>query len=335
MKIIKKILGFLLYLVMLIILFLVGLSIWNIICSNNEEKNIKAPGDKIEVYEDEYIHAVKSGIGEYTIVLLPGMGTASPYYDYYKLNESLSQKYATIVMEPLGYGFSDDTDKPRTLENYENELSKVLDYYNVHENIILLGHSYSGISNFNYANKHDEVKGIVCLDCTTAYQIETHVENGTFNEEIPKTPIYYSYVSPLGISRFAYLTFLKSTAKELLEDVPVAYQSAYKHFLYSKTLNKTIINEINDIYQNQLDIFGQYYREDLNVLTILSNETIDEMQQYKNDGDFYHDWEEMHNLLISNPQKQKIYILEGNHYIHHGNVEEISTKIDEMISEIK
>ena len=59
------------------------------------------------------------------------------------------------------------------------------------------------------------------------------------------------------------------------------------------------------------------------------------MKEYKNDGDFYHDWQEMHYLLMSNPSIQKIYILDGDHYIHHGNVDTISSMIDEMINEIK
>ena len=153
-----------------------------------ENSNIKMPGDKIEVYDNEFIHSVRMGSGNYTVVFLPGMGTASPYYDYYKLASLVSKNNQVIVIEPFGYGFSDDIDKERTLDNYEYELSKELDYYNVKDNIILLGHSYSGLSNLNYSKKHEEVKGIVCLDCTTAYQIETHLDNGSFKEEPPSLP---------------------------------------------------------------------------------------------------------------------------------------------------
>ena len=291
------------------------------------------PGDKIEVYDGEYIHAYMKESGTTTVVFLPGMGTASPYYDYYKLADLVSKKYNVLVIEPLGYGFSSDTQKPRTLDNYENELSKVLEHFKIDNNIILLGHSYSGISNFNYANKHEEVKGLVCLDCTTAYQIETHVYNGYYTEQKPVMPEYYSYASPLGLVRLAYNTILEDMIyDELVKDIPDEYKDMYQYFLYNKTLNKTIIHEANDIYDNQLAILEQKYRNNLNVLTILSDETIKEMKEYKKEGDFYHDWEEMHNLLISNPEIQKIHVLEGNHYIHHGNEEKISSLIDEMIS---
>ena len=334
MIVIKKIIKIIGYILLISLIFLFLICLWHHINNSITKKNMIIPGDRIEVYENEYIHSSKIGKGDYTIVFLPGMGTSSPYYDYYKLANEVSKNNQVIIMEPFGYGFSDNTSKNRNLDNYENELSRVLNYYNVKDNIILLGHSYSGISNLNYANKHSEVKGIICLDCTSAYQIETHVKDGKFIEEVPKTSKAYTFISPLGITRFGYSTFMKSVEKELLVDVPKEYQKDYKYFLYNKTLNKTIINEINDIYYNQLELFGKKYRDDLYVSTILSNETIKEMKEYTKEGSFYHDWEEMHNLLISNKDNQKIYTLNGNHYIHHGNIDRITNIINTMVDEI-
>lgn len=322
--------------ILFIIAFLLIIYVWHHIMNSIEEKNISVPGDKIEIYENEYIHSVKMGNGRYTLVLLPGMGNASPFYDFYKLANKLSEYNTVIIYEPFGYGFSDFTSKERSLDNYEYELSKMLDYYNIKEDIILVGHSYSGISNLNYVNKHNEVKGLVCLDCTTAYQIETHVSNGKFSEEVPSTSSIYTIFSPMGLTRLAMGTIMvKSVDKELLADMPNKYHKNYKHFLYNNTLNKTIVNEVNGIYYNQLEMFNIKYRDDLNVLTILSDETVESMKQYKKDGDFKKDWEEMHQALISNNSIQHIYTLHGNHYIYHGNVDEITNKINDMINEIK
>ena len=327
-KVIKFIIG-------TIIFLLAAACIWHNGVNIIEDKEMTRPGDKIEVYDNLYMHAVKMGEGDYTIVLLPGMGTASPYYDYYNLATELSKENQVIVVEPYGYGFSDDISKKRSLDNYEYELSTVLDYYQIKNNIILLGHSYSGISNFNYSNNHGEVKGLVCLDCTTEYQVETHVEDGKFKEEVPKTSGVYAWLSPLGITRVGYTFFLKSVQDELLEDIPSEYHDFYKHFLYNKTMNRTIIREIDDIPANELALLYKKYREDLYVTTILSDKTIESMKADKEEGYFNQDWEEMHNHLISNPNIQKIYTLKGNHYIHHGNVEEISFYINNMISSIK
>ena len=330
-----KFLKFIFNTIQLIIFLFIVIFAWHKIENYFTEKTLYMPGEKIKIYDNEYIHSVKMGSGDYTIVFLPGLGTASPYYDFYKLATEVSKNNQVIIMEPFGYGFSDNTLKKRSLDNYEYELSKVLEHYNVDNNIILLGHSYSGLSNLNYSIKHDEVKGLVCLDCTTAYQIETHVKDGKFTEEVPKTSKYYYLLSPSGLTRFIG-TFIESkTIDELLIDVPVEFQKNYRYFFYNKTMNKTIINETNDIMYNQLDLFEKKYRDDLHVLTILSDETIESMKKDKEDGYFNHDWEEMHNLLISNPEIQKIYVLSGNHYIHHGSAEEISYKINNMIDEVK
>ncbi len=339
-RILKRVFKILLIIIgcLLVLAFLafIGIFIWHHIANNLEERDIiKVPGNRIEIYKKEVVHAYKTGEGDYTIVMLPGMGTASPYYDYYKLAKELAKTNQVIVLEPYGYGYSDNTKHKRDLKSYEYELSKVLDYYEIKDNIIILNHSYSGISSLYYANRHPEVKGIICLDCTTAYQIETHVKDGKFTEKTPKESKALSVLAPLGIIRVAYTAFMsKEIEEELLTDIPEEYHRAYKHFLYNKALNITIINEINDIYQNQLDILDEKYNENLYVSTILSDETIKEMKEYKKDGDFKKDWEEMHTSLISNENIQKIYVLKGGHYIHHGNVDEITKIVNNMIAEM-
>lgn len=333
-KIIKTIFNTIFGLIKAVIIALVIICLWHNITNVFTEDNMTTPGNKIEIY-DSHVHAMKQGSGKYTIVLLPGMGTPSPYYDYYFLAEELSKKYQVITYEPFGYGFSDNTDKKRNLKNYEYELSNVLEFYGIKDNIILVGHSYSGLSNLNYANKHNEVKGLVCLDCTTAYQVETHVKDGKFTEEVPQTSKYYQLLSLSGITRLAYSTFLANDAKNTyLRFAPSEYHSNYRYFIYNKIMNRTIINEINETPYNELELLNEKYNEDLHVLTLLASETVESMKKDKEAGFFNQDWEEMHKLLISNEEIQKIEVLEGNHYIHHGKVDVISEKIIEMINSI-
>ena len=331
----KKMFKILIYIISFITMFMLIICAFHHISNIFEKNKIEIPGDKIEIYKDEYIHSVKIGKGKYTLVFLPGMGTASPYYDYYKLANKVAENNQVIIVEPLGYGYSSNTSKKRNLKNYEYEITKILEYYNISENIILLNHSYSGIMSLYYANKHEEIEGIICLDCTTAYQIEIHVEDGKFNEEVPLTSNIYSVLSPLGLSRFGYSTFWSNLVKrDLLIDIPSEYHKQYKHLLYNKTMNKTIISEINDIPYNQLELLNEQYRKDLPVLTILSKDTIKSMNQNKKEGYFKKDWEEMHNSLISNNEIQVIYTLDGDHYIHHNNVEKIKGYINNMITEL-
>ena len=60
-----------------------------------------------------------------TIVFLTGLGVPSPILTYRPLAETLSDKFKVIIVEPFGYGMSDNTESPRTIENITKELQKV------------------------------------------------------------------------------------------------------------------------------------------------------------------------------------------------------------------
>ena len=79
MKIVKKIVRILGIIIGILLALGLFICIWHNISNAFENKNISIPGDRIEIYDNEFIHSKKFGIGEYTIVFLPGMGTASPY----------------------------------------------------------------------------------------------------------------------------------------------------------------------------------------------------------------------------------------------------------------
>jgi len=323
------------FLLIIIISIVIIIFLWHQISNLLYKNKVKVPGDLIKIYDKEYIHTKELGKGKYTFVLLPGMGTSSPYYDYYKLADSLSKDNHVLVLEPLGYGFSSITSKKRNLKNYENEINKVLNNYKVKDNIIFIAHSYSGPITLYYANKYqDKVKGLICLDCTSAYQIATHVKEGKFKEEVPKQEPILSWLANLGIVRLVYTFMDKEIYNELLIDVPKKYHDNYKYLLYNKSLNKTILNEINNFPYIELKMLNKKYNDNLYVRTFLSSETIEEMKEYKEYGDFKYDWEEMHNHMISNPNIQKIINLKGNHYIHHNNVEKIVKEINKMLEEM-
>lgn len=337
LNLLKFIKDVIIWIVLLIFITLGIIYIIHYISNNSIKKEINMPGNLIEVYDHEYIHAVSLGSGDYTILMYPGMGTPSPYYDYFNLANELSVSNRVIIVEPLGYGFSSMTTEDRNLKNYTIEMQKVIDYYELDNNIILLGHSYSGPIIMNYANEHtDTVKGIVCLDCTSSYQIATHVTNGQFKEEVPHYSNYLSWLATSGLLRAYGNTFGKQQLYDTyLVDIPKNMQKEYQYFIYNKTLNKTFIKEANEFPYIELEMLGKQYHNNLHVVTFLANDTIDNMKKYKEDGDFLYDWMEMHQLQISNSSIQKIYTLDGNHYIHHNHVPEITSEVNHMINEIK
>ena len=67
-----------------------------------------------------------TGRGENTIVLLPGLGTAAPILYFMPLAQALARENRVVVVEPLGYGWSDTTKEARTVENTVEELRSAL-----------------------------------------------------------------------------------------------------------------------------------------------------------------------------------------------------------------
>ena len=59
-----------------------------------------------------------------------------------------------IAVEGFGYGYSDMTARPRTVENISDELHEVLSTLGVRAPYILIGHSIAGFSTLYYANKY-------------------------------------------------------------------------------------------------------------------------------------------------------------------------------------
>lgn len=70
------------------------------------------------------------GQGKIPLVVFPGQAEISPRYAYKNLLDRLGKKYKIYTVEPLGYGLSDMTDKPRTIENItkESRCQKFLSY---------------------------------------------------------------------------------------------------------------------------------------------------------------------------------------------------------------
>lgn len=56
------------------------------------------------------------GDGDKTLVFMSGAGTCSPILDFKSLNSSLSDDYRIVVVEKLGYGFSDVVDESRDID---------------------------------------------------------------------------------------------------------------------------------------------------------------------------------------------------------------------------
>lgn len=130
-------------------------------------EQIKPYGQLVDV-DDGQMHVYSMGNGEKTIVLLPGMGVSLPSAEFAPLMRKLSEKYTVVCVEYFGVGFSSETTKPRTCENYVEETRAALGQAGCKGPYVLMPHSISSVYSEYYAAKYpQEVEAVISLDGTT------------------------------------------------------------------------------------------------------------------------------------------------------------------------
>lgn len=110
---------------LLIIISIVG-QVWKYV----EKDDVNPLGTLVEI-DGKKMHVYSQGEGNKTIVLMPGLGTTAPSIDFKPLIEELKNNFKVVVVEPFGYGFSDDTSKERSVENIISEIRMTLKEANI------------------------------------------------------------------------------------------------------------------------------------------------------------------------------------------------------------
>lgn len=304
-----------------ILLAAVAVAVMWVIYSNimtaYEQRKYPAIGEFVEV-DGKNIHIYTKGQGDNTIVLLSGLATPAPALDFEPLINELSKTNQVVVVEPFGYGWSDLTDKERTVENIVEETRAALKKSNIPGPYILMPHSVSGIYSLYYANNYpEEVKAIIGIDPTLPQMSEF------FGDDVfPAMPKYLGYMAPTGIARLlAYVT-----PENIL---PLAEKGTYaevnlkmaKSIAAAKYINKTVVNETNEI-KNNFDITtNMTFPSDLPVMIFTPEE---QFVEGKSKIDFYH-------AQLQNIKTNKLVVLEGQHYLHWTHYKEMSENLNEFV----
>lgn len=302
-----------------ILLTLVGLIIISAITHNilkSIEKSKYKIGQTITV-DGKKMQAYVTGQGDKTIVLLSGLGTASPIIDFMPLADRLSEDYKVVILEGFGYGFSDTTKEARSNENIVNEIRTALKELQIGGPYILMPHSISGIYSLYYAmNYPNEVEAIIGID--------ESVPNQTKINRDPDMSPALTLLNNLGIIRdITYL--LPSTDDGMNQNnYYTKEQLKIKKMATAwNSVNVSVINEFNMVNANTEELYDVKYPYDLPVLSFLVEDT------EGNDPE----WIPLHEELISNTEIQKIEILSGTHYLHWTNADKIADMTKEFITE--
>ncbi|GAF11164.1 hypothetical protein JCM19046_1664 [Bacillus sp. JCM 19046] len=304
----KKVLSILLKLIgaiiLVIILFFAVVFIVNLISSRSEEAKIESYGQLVQV-DGENINVMIEGEGEETVVLLPGYGTAAPALDFKPLIEELAPFYKVVVVEPFGYGLSDQTEKERTTENIVFETHEALQSLGIDE-YILMGHSIAGIYGLDYVNKYeDEVQAFVGIDTSVPTQ-------GGMDEELPIS--MFNLLRKSGLGRLVI-----NLGDDPYETLPFAEETKEQMRLITQKnlFNPSNLNEMEHFSSNFKAAQSLAFPEDLPLLLFVQADNSD-----------VEGWIPLHEEQVENSLHGKMMLIEADHYLHH-------TKSKEMVENMR
>lgn len=301
--------------ILAVVLFMVVVFAVDKISSRSEQKRIEHYGQQVSV-DGKNMNVLIQGEGEETVVLLPGYGTSAPALDFNALIEELAPFYKVVVVEPFGYGLSDDTKKERNTANIVSEIHEALQSLNI-DRYILMGHSIAGIYGLDYVNKYpDEVIAFAGIDSSVPAQGGMDVEfpTGTF-KFLKKSGLARLMLKASG-DPYAELPFDDETKKQL-------------NLITLKNLyNSSSMNEMEHIYSNFVAAQNLKFPENLPLILFVQS-----------NNENRKDWLSLHEEQAKESRYGKVIPLEGSHYLHHTRSKEIAegfkSYVEDIISKVK
>ena len=299
-----------------VLLNLISLFVNQLIFSH-ELDNIAPYGKLVEV-NGEKMHVYTMGDGDKTIVILPGFGNPLPSADFAPLMRALAKEYTVMSIEYFGIGFSEETKLPRTNENYTEEIRLALSAAGFSTPYILMPHSGSGIYTEYFATTYpEEVLAIIMLDTTSSAELTVN---------IPKFVYRYAKVKQaIGLARplnsFIVSSVLKINKKNGYTQTEI---NDYTKFM-SHYYNDTVTDQLAQLNQNIEEVRGMDFPVKIPVLKLVASETA----RGKQTGERY---QNAHMERLGRNAEWRI--IEGNHYLYHGYVEDICSAAKDFLKNL-
>ncbi len=287
-----------------------------------ELEQIEPYGQLVNV-DDGEMHVYSIGSGENTIVLLPGMGVALPSAEFGPLMRKLCEEYTVVCVEYFGVGFSSETEKPRTCENYVEEMRMALTKAGFKAPYVLMPHSISSVFSEYYAEKYpDEIEAVISLDGTS-----TAVEG--------EMPAIIKYVLPIAkfqqaVGLTSLLGPLATNRKRLVScgytEKEINDMISFSGFSMNDNVLEQMLNSVEFIKQTKAHPFP----ESIPYFKIISKQTYETSNSQLKKLDITpQEYQQKHLERIG--ENAKFEILDGTHFIYVNNVDRISEIADAFL----
>jgi pimeloyl-ACP methyl ester carboxylesterase len=285
------------------------------------EKSASVPyGQRIQISAGS-INVTRTGNKGPTIVLLGGLGTPAPALDFAPLIRELTG-YQLVTIEGFGYGYSDMTARPRTIEHVSEELHEVLSKLEIKSPYTLMGHSLAGFSTLYYANKYpSEVSAVIGIDPTVP--AGDAPMTGTDGSAGPSTSDYaWAHIpSTLGLIRWAAALGYGEPGGD---NFTAAESQQMRQMTSWNFGSQAASDEAFRMGENAAKLRDLHYPATLPVLDFLSKDTMNEQA----------DWFGAHERQLANVKRHELVVLDGAHYLHWTQSKAMAQKIRQFLSPV-
>ncbi|WYU49709.1 alpha/beta hydrolase [Paenibacillus sp. FSL K6-0108] len=294
-----------------LVLFMGIVFVVNAISNGVEKKNIESYGQYINV-DGKNMNVLIQGSGEQTVVLLPGQGTPTPAHDFKLLIDEISPDYRVVVVEPFGYGLSDETEKERTTKNIVSEVHEAVQQLGI-DRYILMGHSIAGLYAVSYVNSYpDEVVAFVGIDSSVPNQ--------------PGMDVKLPLKSMQFLQKSGLMRLLKALSGDPYKSLDYDEHTKEQMHLISNQVstNPTMVDELRHLGSNFKNAEKLTYPHDLPVLLFVQSNNEHNKQ-----------WVPLHEEQAKQSAQGKMIPMEGTHYLHHTKYKEIAKDFKDYMKQIQ
>ncbi|MGN7416171.1 alpha/beta fold hydrolase [Paenibacillus sp. SAF-068] len=298
-----------------VILLFVVISFMNHTFKLKSELSILSPPGAIVKVNNHQMHVYTEGAGSQTLVFLSGGGTSAPVLDFKALYSRLSEQYKIAVVEKAGYGFSETVKVSRDIDTILEETRTALSLAGQNPPYVLFPHSMSGIEALYWAQQYpNEVKAIIGLDpaIPEVYEAYPLPSGGMMS--------FTSLGARMGITRF-FPGIVDSSAAIMEKHLSPQEERIYRALFYKNTQTSNMNDEVNMIKQNAAKVAKQGIPDVPMFFFISSGEELP-----------VENWQNYLISYIESVKKGQYQILDGGHYIHNTNPEQITEESVQFIN---
>lgn len=294
----------------------------NVLDEKQDRKRYPQSGRLVEV-RGKKMHVYSCGVGQNTVVLIPGQGTPTPSLDFKPLMDRLAEQYKVVVPEPFGYGYSDKTNEPRTVQNQVDEMREGLRKAGFFPPYVLAAHAMGGIASLYWAAHYPrEVAAVVGIDTTLPAQGPAQAASCSC---MMRFKAFMRKITP--VRALVKAGLLDGQIKNYTGGQDDLMPIVRSHVANLKTSN-TEANEQSALLQNCEEVAGLNYPASCPVLMLVASESCDKL---KADGTAGIDWMAEHEKVAMYAKKGKCVLLEGGHYLHHTAADAIVAEIMDFV----